>query len=77
MAVFFILCVMGVGFEAHEKVRFGRSDSVGNVEAIAETARQGEAKPNKSHPSRLIENRLERFFLFYVLWALDLKRTRK
>ena len=41
MAVFFILCVMGVGFEAHEKVRFGRSDSVGNVEQ-SETARQGE-----------------------------------
>ena len=43
MAVFFILCVMGAEFEAHEKVRFGRSDSVGNVEAIAETAHQGEA----------------------------------
>ena len=40
MAVFFILCVMGVGFEA-QKVRFGRSDSVGNVEQ-SETARQGE-----------------------------------
>mgnify|MGYP005777669317 CR=1 FL=1 len=67
---------MGIGFEAHEKVRFGRSDSAGNVEQ-SETARQGEAKPNKSNPIRSIENRLVAVFLFYVLWALGLKRTKK